>query len=332
MKTLKLILLFSLLLSVAIAQDAVEGADRLPWLPMSHSYCTFVRHYNSPIVYTDTPLPGKQVNVVTIMRAGTDVHTHELTDGATRPTGTYRTPIVGITVLNAAHTEACIDFTYKNVGFSGIIDTTMATTDGSGPVVKWFNRLKVSDVDYFGNSYPLARLVPGAYTGTLTQPYDSRHLNGAGIGGNSFYGRVPGVHMIKVMMYNFALHKGNSLGYVPRISRGALENGGYADNEVGYAQNVPFFGPWVVGIPQETHQYGFEWDIDNPILWMIAAGNYTTAQQLDAWLVFKAAVTGSGCRFGKLNPSTGFPMTDPFDQSNQWLTRDKVHLLCGPVI
>ncbi len=335
MKTLKLISLFTLLLCGAFAQNPVEGTERLPWQAMSHTYCTVNRHYNSPIVYTDTPLPSKQVSVVTIMRAGTDVHTHELTDGAHRPTGTYITPIVGNTVLRQGpdgRPEACIDFTYKNVGFSGILDTTMATTDGSGPVVKWFNRLRVSDYDYFGKPYPLVKLLPGAYTGPLTQPYDGRHLNDAGVGGNSFYGRVTSVHMLKVMMWNFALHKGNSLGYVPRISRGALANGGYADNEAGYAQNGPFFPPWVVGIPQETHQYGFEWDIDNPIFWMIATGNYTTAQQSDAWLVFKAAVNGSGCQFGKLNPSTGFPMTDPLDQSNQWLTRDKVHLTCLPVI
>ncbi len=330
MKTFKLISLFSLIVYGSLAQEPVEGPNRLPWQAMGHTYCTIKRHYTSPSTYLDSPLPGKQVNVVTIMRAGTDVHTHELTDGSTRPVGTYRTPIVGNTVLNAAGTEACIDFSYKNAGFSGIVDTTMATTDGSGPVVKWFNRLKVSDVDYFGNSYPLVRLTPNAYTGSLATPYDSRHLNDAGVGGNSFYGRVTGSHMIKVMMYNFALHKGNSLSYVPRISRGSLANAGYADNEVGYAQNAPFFGPWVVGIPQETHQYGFEWDIDNPVMWMLE--HYTTAQQLDAWLVFKASVTGSGCRFGKLNPSTGNPMTDPMDQSNQWITRDKVHLTCGPVI
>ncbi len=328
MKKLFLLLICSY---VALSQEPVEGPNRLPWQTMTHTYCTVNRHHTSPIAYTDTPLPGKQVNVITIMRAGTDVHTHQLTDATARPEGTYTTPIVGPTVLNAAGTEACRDFSYKNAGFSGIIDTTMQTSDGSGPVVKWFNRLKVTDRDYFGNAYPLTRLPPGPYVGSLTQPYDSRHLNAAGVGGNSFYGRVIAVHMLKVIMYNFALAKGNSLGYVPRISRLVLENGGYADNEVGYAQNTPFFPPWVVGIPQETHQYGFEVDIDNPIFWMSGIG-YTPAQQAEAWLVFKAAVISSGAQFGKLNPSTGFPMTDALDHSNQWLTRDKVHLTCLPVI
>ncbi len=329
MNTLKTVIitlsLFLLLLCGAQAQNPVEGPDRLPWQTMTHQYCTVKRHYTSPISYNDTPLPGKQVHVVTTMRAGTDVHTHQLTDATARPEGTYRTPIVATTVLNAAGTEACVDFDYRNAGFSGIIDTTMETVDGSGPVVSWFNRLKVPDRDYFGNAYPLSKMTPGPYVGSLTQPYDSRHLNEAGVGGNSFYGRANSVHMMKVMMYNFALHKGNAIHYVPRLSRGVLPNGGYADNEVGYAQNGPFFGPWVVGIPQETHQYGFEWDIDNPILWMAGVG-YTSAQQLDAWLVFKAAVIASGAQFGKLNPSTGYPMTDAEDQSNQWLTRDKIHI------
>jgi hypothetical protein len=216
-------------------------------------------------------------------------------------------------------------FWYKNAGFSGIVDTTMTPTDSTLPTVRWFNPLKVKD-RIGGVDFPLARLRPNAYTGPLTAPLDTRHADSSGVYGYSFYGTDLSVHMIKVLMYAYASM--NHLHFVPRIVRGTLPNAGFTDNEFGFQQNTFLFPSWTVRIPAETHQYGYSWDIENPAFWVAAAG-YDIPTQLDYYLLFKATVIGSGCRFGLLNPSTGFPMTDAKDSSNQWLTRSIVHLDCA---
>jgi hypothetical protein len=315
----------------AFGQDPVEGADRLPWDNMGHTYCAVRRVFQKtgPFVYpyyNDIPLPGKEVSVTTIMRAGTDWHTHQIFDSVQRPVGTYKTPIVGNTALNAAGTEACISFVYKNAGFSGVIDTVMTPTDTALVTTKWFNRLKVSDYDLTGNPYPLERMVPNSATGPLSTPVDNRHWDQNGQPGYSRYGRNSGVHMMKVMMYAFSTNSKYNL--IPRILRGSLPNGGLADNEVGAGGTGPLFQSWVVrNVPAETHQYGIEWDIENPAVTLVGLG-HSSADAADAWLVFKASVIASGCRFGTLNPDTGIPMTDTKDQNNQWVARGVVHLNC----
>jgi hypothetical protein len=340
--TIRIFALALLSLLSAFAQDPVEGADRLPWENMGHQYCAVRRVYQKvgPFVfpfYTDVPIPNKEISVTTLMRSGTDWHTHQVFDSVQRPVGTYKTPIVGNTVLgnmnangvwvpNPAGTEACVSFVYKNAGFSGIIDTVMTPTDPALVTTKWFNRLKVSDHDVTGNAYPLEPIRPNSYTGPLTTPIDNRHWDQNGQPGYSRYGGNSSVHMMKVMMYAFGSHAG-TYGLIPRILRGSLPNGGYADNQVGAGGSGPLFPSWDVRIPQETHQYGMEWDIENPAVTLLSLG-HTPAESADIWLVFKAAVTSTGCRFGKLNPDTGLPMTDGKDTSNQWVARAVVHLNC----
>lgn len=133
--------------------------------------------------------------------------------------------------------------------------------------------------------------------------------------------------MMKVMLYNFSLNNTNSTHLIPRIIRGALPNGGYADNEMAAGGDGPLFPSWTVRTPQETHQYGIEWDIENPSVTLVRMGR-PTAEAADVWLVFKASVVSSGCRFGTLDPDTGLPMTDVKDQSNRWIAKFVVHLNC----
>jgi len=331
--TIRILTLTLLSLLSALAQDPVEGADRLPWALMGHQYCAVRRvfQHTPPFTYpyyTDIPLPGKEISVTTLMRSGTDWHTHQIFDSVQRPTGTYKTPIVANTVLTSDGKEACANFVYKNASFSGIIDTVMTPTDPALETTRWFNRLKVSDHDLFGNSYPLVPMRPNANTGPLTSPVDNRHWDQNGQPGYSRYGTEIGVHMMKVAMGNFAQSNLNSNHVIPRILRGALPNGGLADNEVGAGGTSPLFASWVVrNDPAETHQYGMEWDVENPAVTVGGMGR-PAAEILNAWLAFKASVLVAGCRFGKLNPDTGLPMTDTKDGSNQWTTRPVVHLNC----
>jgi hypothetical protein len=339
--TIRILVLSLLSLIGAFAQDPVEGADRLPWDNMGHQYCAVRRVYQktSPFVYpyyNDVPLPGKEVSVTTIMRAGTDWHTHQIFDSVQRPVGTYRTPIVGNTVLgnmnasgawvpSPSGTEACVSFVYQNAGYSGVIDTVMTPTDTALVTTKWFNRLRVSDYDMTGNSYPFTRMNPNSSTGPLISPVDNRHWDQNGQPGYSRYGKASGVHMMKVMLFAFSTNSKYNL--IPRIRRGALPNGGWGDGEVD-GGGIQLFPSWTVrSVPAETHQYGIEWDIENPAVTLIGLG-HSTADAADAWLTFKAAVLSVGCRFGTLNPDTGLPMTDPKDQSAQWTARTVVHLNC----
>jgi hypothetical protein len=330
MKTSTLLLIcFLLCLSLAMAAEPTEGANVLPWKTMYHSYCAARRASTPP--FAMTPLPGKQIDVYTQMRAGTDWHTHQFFDSVARPVGSYQSPITMTTVLNAAGTEACTpDFAYRNANFSGIIDTTMqgSNLNDNLPTVTWFNRLKVTDYDYNGNPYPFVKLTANAYTGPLDSPVDTRHWDQNGQPGYSRYGRAVSVHMLKVLLYNFAIHGGTSHGVIPRVMTGALPNGGWADNrflEGGLGYALP---SWGVLSTAETHQYGVEWDIENPATTVAQRIGGTTQEALDVWLVFKAAVLGSGCRFGKANPQNGFPFTDSKDLQNRWLTIPIVHLDC----
>lgn len=330
MKTSTLLLIcFLLCLSSATAQEPVEGADVLPWKTMYHSYCAARKSLTPP--FAQVPLPGKQIDVYTQMRAGTDWHTHQFFDSVARPVGSYQSPITLTTALNAAGTEACTpDFAYRNAYFSGVIDTTMQgshITDNL-PTVTWFNRLRVSDYDYFGNPVPFVKLMPNAYTGPLDSPVDTRHWDQNGQPGYSRYGKAVSVHMLKVMLYNFALHGGTSHGIIPRVMTGSLPNGGRADNrfaEGGLGYALPSWG--ILSYP-ESHQYGFGWDIENPAVTAAERIGGTTQDALDVWLIFKAAIIGSGCRFGKYNPQNGFPFTDYKDTGNKWVTIPIVHLDC----
>ncbi len=328
MKTTRLLFAcFLLCLFSAMAQDPVEGINVLPWQSMYHSYCAARKSTTYP--FAETPLPGKQIDVYTQMRAGTDWHTHQFFDSVARPVGSYQSPITLTTVLNAAGTEACTpDFAYRNANFSGIIDTTMQGSHVADnlPTVTWFNRLKVSDYDYNGNPHPFIPLTGNAYV-SIASPVDTRHWDQNGQPGYSRYGKVSSVHMLKVMLYNFAIHGGTSHNIIPRVLTGSLPNGGWADNRfnaggAGYA--LPSWG--VLSIA-ETHQYGFGWDIENPAVTILGRGG-TPQEALDVWLVFKASVIGSECRFGKLDPQTGFPFTDYQDMNNKWLTIPVVHLDC----
>ncbi len=329
MKTLRYIFLLMIGSFVALAQGGAEGRTYNPWNTMPHQYCAQIKVYTQYGFHWE-PLAGKEISVYNNVRAGSGYHTHEITDALLRPRGTFVTPIVGTTKFDEVANEACITFAFKNAGFSGIVDTTMTPTDHTLPTVQWFNPLRVVERFPQGVLKPLVRLRPNSYTGPLTTPLDTRHKDTAGVSGYSFYGTDESVHRLKVMLYAFAIAPENHWHFVPRILRGTLPEGGYADNEVAFQQNAPIFPVWTVRIPAETHQYGFEWDIENPSLWLEAAGA-SNQEQLDIWLLFKAAAIGSGCRFGLLNPSTGFPMTDAKDGSNQWLTRSVVHLDCVKV-
>jgi hypothetical protein len=331
MKTTRLLFacyLLCLFSATAQPPQPVEGINVLPWATMYHSYCAIRKSSTYP--FAETPLPGKQIDVYTQMRAGTDWHTHQFFDSVARPVGSYQSSITMTTVLNAAGTEACTpDFAYRNANFSGIIDTTMqgSRVADNLPTVTWFNRLKVSDYDYNGNPSPFVKLMPNTFTGPLDTPVDTRHWDQNGQPGYSRYGKAVSVHMMRVMLYNFALHGGTAHNIIPRVLTGSLPNGGWADNrfnEGGLGYALP---SWGVLSYAETHQYGLGWDIENPAVTVASRGG-TTQEALDVWLVFKASVTGSGCRFGKLNPQTGFPFTDYKDMGNKWVVIPVVHLDC----
>ncbi len=323
-----MLICFLLCLSASMAQDPVEGDNVLPWMTMYHSYCAARRSLTPP--FAQVPLPGKQIDVYTQMRAGTDWHTHQFFDSVARPVGSYQSPITMATVLNAAGTEACTpDFAYRNANFSGIIDTTMQGSHPTDnlPTVTWFNRLKVSDYDYNGNPHPFSPLIGNAYV-SAASPVDTRHWDQNGQPGYSRYGKATSVHMLKVLLYNFAIHGGTSHGIVPRVLGGTLPNGGWADNKFGEGGLGYLLPSWGVLSIAETHQYGFGWDLENPAVTVGGRIGGTLAEALDVWLVLKASVIGSGCRFGTLNPQNGFPFTDKFDSQNRWSTIPVVHLDC----
>src|SRR6185436_3870576 len=132
--TIRILALSLLSLLPAISQTPAEGADRLPWAIMDHEYCSYRKVYQKqpPFVYpyyTEVPLPGKEISVSRAMRAGSDWHTHQFFDSNQRPVGVPTTPTTANTVLrnkaDGTGQEACVTFSYKNAGYSGIVDTVM---------------------------------------------------------------------------------------------------------------------------------------------------------------------------------------------------------------
>lgn len=329
MKTTNFFAAVLLACTSAAAQTPVVGNDYLPWEDMTHSYCA--QREVSPGVFQ--PLPGKEIIVTTTMRFANggpdDWHTHQTFDPPnSRPVGMYLTPTIRTTALTADGTKACVEFTYRNAGYAGIIETRMEglhAYDNLPPVV-WANKLTVPDYDYNGVPHGFVPFTTNAWTGPQTEPVDTRHWDTSGHPGYSRYSKEMSRHVLKTLLYSFGQAKGNAINLHPRILRGMLPSGGDADNEMGAGAAGYLYGSWITRSVQGKHRYGVEWDIENPAAtW---ATGHSAAEALDVWLSFKAAVIASKCQFGKFDEATGIPITDANDTNNVLISKEVVHVNC----